>query len=218
MQPDNTTVTAPPPGCELVNGQVYMRDAKGALIPINLVKPVDKLMDETVRKIIAFARNLNAEIARFRGHCFDDVGSFQALIDQDYGASVGGKKGNITLGTVDGTQKVQIAVADQLEFGPELQSAKKLVDECLLDWSDGSRDELRAVVTRAFQVDKEGKINRAELFLLLRVQIKDERWLAAMAAIHDSIRVIGSKTYIRFYERETSDGTWRPISIDLAAA
>ncbi|OYY06769.1 MAG: hypothetical protein B7Y70_16030 [Rhizobiales bacterium 35-68-8] len=45
-----------------------------------------------------------------------------------------------------------------------------------------------------------------------------ERWQEAMRAIRDSIRVIGSKTYYRFYERDTPDGEWRPISIDLARA
>lgn len=66
-------------------------------------------------------------------------------------------------------------------------------------------------------MDKEGQINRAELFMLLRVAIEDERWQSAMRAIRDSIRIIGSKTYIRFHQRATSDSAWRPITIDLAA-
>ena len=207
-----------PPGGVLVNGRVYMPDAKGALVPIDLIKPVDRLMDELVRKMIAFATDLSAQIARFRGHCFDDVGSFQALIAQEYGAEVGGKKGNTTLTSFDGTQKVQIQVADLLEFGPELQAAKRLVDACLTEWSQGSNDELRAIVNRAFSVDKEGKINRAELFTLLRVAIEDARWQRAMEAIRDSIRIIGSKTYIRFYRRPDPTGTWQAVTIDLAAA
>jgi hypothetical protein len=48
--------------------QSYMEDAKGSLVPLELVKPADKLMDETVRSIMAFARDLSAQIARFKGH------------------------------------------------------------------------------------------------------------------------------------------------------
>jgi hypothetical protein len=187
-------------------------------VPLSSVKPVDKLTDELVRKMIGFARDLSAQIARFRGHCFDDIGSLQALIAQEYGASLGGPKGNIQLTTIDGREKVSVQVADQLEFGPELQAAKKLVDTCLQDWTAGSRDELVAIVNRAFQVDKEGRINRAELFMLLRVEIDDERWKSAMQAVRDSIRVIGSKVYIRFHERDQPDGGWHAITIDLAAA
>jgi hypothetical protein len=187
-------------------------------VPLSAVKPVDLLMDQTVRKMMEHALQLNAQIARFKGHCFDDVGSFQALIAEKYGATVGGKKGNLTLTSFDGCAKVQVQVADLITFGPELQAAKTLIDECLNEWSAASRDELRAIVTRAFNVDKEGRINRAELFMLLRVEIADERWKRAMDAIRDSIRVIGSKTYIRFYERDGADKPWRGVTIDLAAA
>ena len=200
-----------------VAGKPYMLDAKGALVPLGLVKPIDKLMDEAVRKMISFAGDLSAQIARFKGHCFEDLGSFQALIAQEYGASVGGAKGNVTLTSYDGCQKVQFQVADLIEFGPELQAAKKLVDACLGEWTENSRDEIRAVVNRAFSVDKEGKINRAELFMLLRVAIEDSRWQQGMQAIRDSIRVIGSKTYIRFYQRPAPDAGWQAVTIDLAA-
>lgn len=201
-----------------VNGRSYMTDAKGALVPVETVKPVDMLMDETVRKIMGYARDLSAQIARFKGHTFEDVNSFQALIDQEYGAKVGGKKGNITLSSYDGLMKVQVQVADLIEFGPELQAAKKLIDECLIEWSGDSRSEIRALVNRVFQVDKEGQINRAELFMLLRVAIEDERWNSAMEAIRGSIRIIGSKTYIRFYERDRPDARWQSVTIDLASA
>ncbi|MBN8999703.1 MAG: DUF3164 family protein [Rhizobiales bacterium] len=205
------------PGIIYIGGKPMMEDTKGRLVPVANVRPADKLQDQTVRKMIEFARDLSAQIARFKGHCYDDIGSLQALIAEQYGASIGGAKGNISLSTYDGRLKVTLQVADQLSFGPELQAAKKLVDACLAEWTAGSSDNLVAVVNRAFQVDKEGLVNRAELFMLLRVEVDDPRWQAAMDAVRDSIRVIGSKTYIRFHERDAAGG-WRPITIDLAAA
>jgi len=212
-----TLAAAPQPGVQIINGRPMMEDAKGRLVPLSAVKPIDKLIDETVRKMTDYARDLSAQIGRFKGHCFDDVGSLQALIAQEYDATLGGPKGNVSLTTFDGQLKVTVQVADQLAFGPELQAAKKLVDACLAEWTAGSSDNLVAVVNRAFQVDKEGLVNRAELFMLLRVEVDDERWKSAMTAVRESIRVIGSKTYIRFYERDAG-GAWRPITIDLAAA
>lgn len=199
-----------------VGGKPYLRDAKNNLVPIETVKPTDLLMDETVRKIAGFARGLSEQVARFKAHTFEDVGALQALFQQEYAAPLGGQKGNITLTTFDGCLKVQVQIADLIEFGPELQAAKTLIDECLVDWSADSRTELRALVNRVFSVEKEGQINRAELFMLLRVEIEDERWQNAMRAIRDSIRVIGSKTYVRFYERDEAGDQWRSISIDLA--
>jgi len=201
-----------------VAGTPYLRDAKGNLVPVASVKPVDLLMDETVRKVLDKARDVSAVVAAFKGEAFESVNELQALISQNYGATVGGKKGNITLVSFDGCQKVQVQVADLLEFGPELQAAKSLIDECLSEWAAGSGAELRALVNRVFQVDKEGHINRAELFMLMRVEIEDERWVRAMEAIRDSIRIIGSRTYVRFYDRPAPDAAWRAITIDLASA
>ena len=88
------------------------------------------------------------------------------------------------------------------------------------DWfrAADAGDELRAVVTRAFNTDKAGQINRAEIFMLLRLDIDDPRWVKAMQAIRDAMRVIGSKVYVRCHRRDTFDAPWQPIPIDLAKA
>lgn len=211
---ENTTVVGN--GITEVAGRQYMTDARGALVPVGTIKAQDLLIDETVRKIMGFAVSLSEQVARFKGHTFDDIGSMQALLEQEYGAKAGGPKGNITLTTFDGLQRVTLKMADLIEFGPELQAAKKLVDECLNDWSADAGDELRTIVNRAFQVDREGRINRAEIFMLLRAQIEDARWKRAMDAVRDSIRIIGSKAYLTFHCRPSADAAWTGISIDLA--
>lgn len=207
-----------PDGREEIGDKVYMRDAKGSLVPVELIRPQDILQDETVRRIIGFAVALSDQVARFKQHTFDDLGAFEALLEQEYGASVGGPKGNKTLMSHDGLFKVSVQVADYIDFGPELQIAKELVDACLNEWSADARPEIRAVVTRAFNTDKAGQINRTEIFMLLRLDITDPRWLKGMQAIRDAMRVVGSKTYVRCYKRRAADAPWEAITIDLAKA
>lgn len=208
----------PHPAAVEFAGDWYLRDAKGSLVPIAAVKPVDLLIDELVRTEVAEARELSELLAAFKVRSFERVGALQALLAQQYDAKLGGKKGNITLPAYDGCAKVQVAVSDILELGPEIQMAKALIDECVREWSADSRVEIRALVDRVFAVDKEGQISHSGLFMLLRVEIDDERWESAMKAIRDSMRVMGSRTYIRIYERPASDGAWRGISLDLASA
>ncbi|HOT82283.1 MAG TPA: DUF3164 family protein [Candidatus Defluviicoccus seviourii] len=201
-----------------INGKSYMTDAKGALVPVETIKAQHLLEDEVVRKVMGFARELSEQIARFKGHTFEDLNAFQTLLEQEYEARKGGAKGNVTFQSFDGCMKVQVQIADQISFGAELQVAKKLIDECLVEWGAESRSELRALVNRVFAVEKEGQINRGELFSLLRLDIADERWKRAMDAIHDSIRVTGTKAYVRFYERPDPTAAWQSVTIDLAAA
>lgn len=217
MQPD-TAVSALPPGVVEVAGQLCMRDAKGRYVPLAMVKPADKLEDETVRKIMAFASDLSAQIGRFKEHTFADLNAFQQLLEQEYGSRAGGAKGNVTFQTVDGLMQVKIQIADLIAFGPQLQQAKTLIDECLVEWGGESRPEIRALVNRVFNVEKEGQINKAELFSLLKLDIADERWNRGMDAIRDAIRITGTKEYVRFYRRARPQDRFEPVTIDLAAA
>jgi hypothetical protein len=205
-------------GVVVVNGRDYMNDAKGNLVPLVNIRPEDKLQDETVRKIIAFAVDLNAQIMRFRDHTMVDLGTFDALLEQEYGAKIGGAKGNRTYQTFDGLMKVQVQVSDLVAFGPELHIAKTLIDECMNEWTADSRSEVQAIMTRAFNTDKEGQINKSELFMLLRLRIEEERWNRAMDAIRNSMRVTGSKEYVRFYKRAKITDAWQAVTIDLAKA
>ena len=207
-----------PSGEETINGVSYMRNAQGDLRPTELVKPQDKLQDQTVRGIIGYALALSDEVSRFKAHTFEDISAFEAILAGQYDATVGGKKGNKTLMSYDGLFKVQVQVADLIDFGPELQIAKTLVDECLTEWAADARPEIRDIVTRAFNTDKAGQINRSEIFMLLRLEIEDERWQRAMQAIKDAIRVVGSKSYVRCYQRAALDAAWKAIQIDLAKA
>ncbi|MBL1435201.1 MAG: DUF3164 family protein [Rhodobacteraceae bacterium] len=95
-------------GCEDVGGKPYMRDAKGSLVPLELVKAAHKLEDDTVRTIMHHAVELSDEIDRFRGHTMADLGEFDALLMQEYALKKGGKKGNRTYQTFDGCQKVAV--------------------------------------------------------------------------------------------------------------
>lgn len=221
MTHQTTFTPAPvPSGVQPMNGKDYMQDARGALLPVELVKPADKLQDEQVRKIMGFAIGLSEQVARFKAHTMKDLADLDAVLEQDYGLVKRGNKGkgNRTYMTVDGLFKVSVQVADYVDFGPELQVAKSLLDECLTEWSADSRPEIQAIVTRAFNTDKEGKINRSEIFMLLRLDIEDERWKRAMAAIHAAMRVVGRREYVRFGMRDTPEGDWRSITIDLAQA
>ena len=202
-----------------IDGVIYLRDAQGRLTPQELARPQDILQDEMVRKVIGHAEDLSARIARFRGHSVDDIGAFDALLSQEYGGHTRRSvKGNRTYLSFDGCQKVQVQIAERIAFGPEMQVARDLVDECLGEWASDARSEIRAIVSHAFQVDKEGEISRGAIYSLLRLEIDDQRWKQAMTAVRDAMRVIGSKTYIRCYRRTAPDAAWEPVTIDLAKA
>ncbi|PQV56377.1 uncharacterized protein DUF3164 [Defluviimonas denitrificans] len=207
-----------PTGRVMIEGDEHILGPDGAKLPIGTVKPQNVMEDELVRAEMSHAVALSEQLSRFLGHFHANLDAFEALLAEQYGATVGGKKGNKTLMSYDGLLKITVQVADNIQFGPELQIAKTLVDECLNEWTASAEAPLKAVITKAFNTDKEGQINRAALYSLLRLEIADERWKSAMKAIRDAMRVVGSKSYVRFYRRETADAPWEAVTIDLAKA
>ena len=123
----------------------------------------------------------------------------------------------VSLVSYDGRYKVQRAIQESINFDERLQAAKALRDDCLRDWTADARSELAALINDAFRVDSAGNIRTAMVLGLRRIQIQDERWMQAMDAISDSVQVVGSKAYVRIYERVGNSDQYRPISLDLAA-
>ena len=192
----------------------YRRNAAGDLVAVANIKPAHKLEDELVTSLSARAVELSELLAAFRADALSEIYAYRDLIAAEYGAkkSAGG---NMTLTAFDGSLQIQLAVAKSITFGPELQAAKALIDQCVTRWSEGANDNLRTLVFDAFQTDRQGKISTDKVLGLRRLAIEDEDWKKAMEAISDAVRVTGSKTYIRFYRRNGED--LDPISLDLAS-
>lgn len=206
-EPTNTLT--PPPD--------VLVDAKGRWVPRSLVKDVDLARHELVLEMVARAEAFSRLLLDFRARALADIRAFVALSSERYGVEVGGAKGNVTLLSFDGRYKVTLQVADHLVFDERLQAAKELVDQCIRAWSEGARDEIRALVEHAFQADKQGKVSTERVLGLRRLNIQDPKWLSAMRAIADSVQVASSKAYVRFYERIGEGDGWRAISLDLAS-
>ena len=127
-----------------------MTNAQGHLVPVSTIKPIDIARDSLVKELMAKAQALSKAIADFKLASFGDIAAFVELSAEQYGAKVGGKKGNVTLTSYDGRYKVQRAIQEHISFDERLQAAKALIDECITDWTQGSRPEIRALINDAF--------------------------------------------------------------------
>lgn len=194
----------------------YWENSQGSLVPESNVKEIDKLRDQTVRRIWELAEALNQEMQKFKTQAFADVATFVQISADQYGAKIGGTKGNVQLLTFDGRLKIQRNIAERITFDERLQAAKQLIDECLKEWTEDGRDEIKAIINNAFNVDKKGEISTTKILGLKRIEINHPRWIDAMQAISDSINIAGSKSYLRFYKRNDETGEYIPMSLDLA--
>ena len=195
----------------------YMKDGKGRLVPLDVVKPIDIERNDTVIDLVKQAYALQSKMKAFKQKSLDEVQAFVDLSAEQYNKKLGGIKGNVQLLSYDGKYKVARSNSEYICFDERLQVAKELIDHCIKRWSEGSRPEIKALVQDAFQTDKQGKINTSRVLGLKRLDIQDKEWQEAMQAISDSTQTLESKTYVRLYERIGDSDQWKPIALDIAA-
>lgn len=193
----------------------YMENAQGNLVPIVNIKPLDLARHEFVLEAVARGKKLREHLSRSKREFMADIAAFVSMSAAEYGVSYGGEKGNVTLMSFDGKYKLVRAMAESITFDERLQAARELINQCLRDWTEGSPDDLRAIIDDAFKMDKDGNLSAGRILGLRRLNIKDARWREAMEAISDSVQVTGSKSYVRLYERD-ENGKYQPIAMDMA--
>lgn len=195
----------------------FRQDAKGHLVPEALIKPIDLARDELVSELVGRAKAVSAQLGQFKSSAFGDIKAFIEMSAEQYKATIGGKKGNATLLSFDGRFKIVHAVQDSIKFDERLQAARVLIDECAAEWTQDARSEVRILVNEAFRTDKAGEISTGRVLALRRLDIQDSRWQRAMQAISDAVQVVGSKSYIRVYERIGECDQYAAIPLDIAS-
>ncbi len=203
MQSTNT----PPTG--------YRTNAMGHLVPESQIKPIDLLRDELVSGIVKDARIQQQQLAVFKSEAMNKIADFVDLSAEEYGVNYGGAKGNVSLMSFDGKYKVLRAIGEHRMFDERIQAAKAKIDSCITRWSEGSSDQIKALVDHAFRVNKQGHIDVSQVLSLRQLDIDDADWLEAMEAIADSIQVSGTRSYLRLYERQ-ENGSYKQFPLDIS--
>lgn len=191
------------------------RNAQGHMVPQSLIKPIDLLRDEVVRRQTAIALELKLHMAATKIQMQQELEDYLDLSASEYGVTYGGAKGNITLTSFDGSMKVERAIGEYRIFDERIQAAKAQIDACIQRYGAGASAEILALVDHAFRVNKRGHIDVNQVLSLRKLDIKDAEWQEAMQAIADAITTVGKKEYIRLYQREPS-GKYAAINLDWA--
>jgi len=196
----------------------YWTNKKGEKVHPKMVRADDKLKHELVTGIIERVHKKREELAVFKDEIIKDIDAYMELLRSEYNLDVmkDSKRGNITLQSFDGLQKVQIAVSQHIDFDEKLGLAKEKIDEFLKAETKDASPVLKTLVMKVFEVDKKGNINAKQVLALKSYDITEPLWLEAMSIIDDAVEIVGSKSYIRFYERKNVEDKWNNLSLNFS--
>ena len=196
----------------------YWINKKGEKVHPDMVRADDKLKHELVVSILEKVHEKRAELKTFKREIVEDIDGYMELLRSEYNLEVmkESKKGNITLQSFDGLQKVAIAVAQHIDFDEKLGLAKEKIDLFLKAETKDASPVLKTLVMKVFEVDKKGNINAKQVLALKSYDIQEPLWLEAMKIIDDAVEIVGSKSYIRFYERKSVEDKWNNVSLNFS--
>ena len=195
----------------------YKMNASGHLVPLAKIPEIDLLKDDLVKNTIAQAKVLKQTMQTFKHAVLEDITAFIELSAERFNVQIGGKKGNVSLLSFDGKLKVEIAVQQHIAFDENVHAAKAIIDECLHRWTANADDNIKALIEHAFRVDSQGNIRTVAVLNLFKLKITDPRWLQAMDALRASLTPVGSKSYVRFYERGGHEEAFAQINLDISS-
>ncbi len=190
-----------------------LTDAQGREYPVRL------LQSEIVRKDAVVKKTMDV-VLKLHDRMVKDKQTLLGLIDEYLNNEARSYnlrwKGNALLLTFDEKYRIEIRLRERIQFGIELQLAKQKIDECLKAWTEGSNENLKAIVNEAFQVDKRGQIARYRIINLRRFKIKDPVWEEAMALIDKAVYITSTKQYISFSVRDDA-GEYHKVMLNFSS-
>lgn len=202
-----------------------MMDAKGRYCPVDIIKNIDLARDRLVKNRNARALELSQLIEDFKKETFADIDAFIEVSNNEHEAKIGvvsenskrkAWKGNIQLINYAGTQKVSLKINDKIAFNEKLNNAMEKLQGLIKAHSSDIDEIIKVLINEAFRVDKTGFIDTQKVLELRRYKIDHPVWKSAMDDIAESIQIVGSKSYLQFFHRETPEAEWQGIPLDIA--
>ncbi|GBR09432.1 DUF3164 family protein [Gluconobacter frateurii] len=182
------------------------------------LKPRELLASDLAEEMIALAVAEQERIRAWKEQRYADIDALLDLILQDYGLRLGGSRGGNTFENHDHTRKVTITVADQKSVNQAIVAAQALLNQILDDMMGTVSADLRKVVNSAFsRHPTSGRISTERILALKRQDFDHPLWPDARKALSDAVEVIGSRTYLRFYMRETSKEGWKNVDLNFSS-
>lgn len=191
-------------------------DDRGRPIPEQYIpatdKKRDKLVESTFKKVVKLAEKISdtkVEIVSAIDKYLNELAKENRTREN--------WKGNILLHNFDKSLVIDRRIDDNIGFDEKLHMVKTIVDKWLYDRLNGIDENLGKVITQAFNVDKQGRVNTAMLMKLLHLEIEDAEWKKAMRLLKESIIIKSSKQYINFKRKVKQDSgeIWETIVLNF---
>lgn len=182
-----------------------------AAIPRHLRRR-DKVVVRAIKRMLAF----QAKALREKQIVQAEVSKYLRTLGGESDVDAEGISGNIRLSDYANLNALEFDKTNIIRFDERLNVAKGLIDSYLKRESASNKPAFRAMINKAFKIDKRGQVNRYLLLDLCEIECEDAEWKRAVQLIKDSQFADGTRHYLKFYTRNNHEEEFKPINLNFS--
>ncbi len=188
-------------------------DGRGQTVPAGYVKAYDKARDRAVRRVLAGALKLRAQMEAFMADAVRTMDSLATMKESL------GKRGNFSARSFDALIEVTVKQQYNVRLDGRVQQAREL----MLDYATRELERagkgaflLQQMIEAAFKPDRSGFLPRSEINKLVTYQVADEKWNEGVRLLKEAITTEAGKRYLNVTRRSSLQDDFKPIRLDIA--
>ena len=188
-------------------------DGRGQEVPASYVKAYDKARDRAVRRVLAGALKLRAQMEAFMADAVKTMDGLSQLKETL------GERGNFSARSFDAMIEVCIKQQYNVRLDGRVQKARELMLEYAtreLERAGKGAFLLQQMIDAAFKPDRNGFLPRTEINKLLSYNVDDETWNEGARLLREALTTEAGKRYLKVSQRATLQDDFRPIRLDIA--
>ena len=188
-------------------------DGRGQVVPGMYVRAYDKARDRAVRRVLAGALKLRAQMESFMA---DAVKTMNGLAETKESL---GKRGNYSARSFDAMIEVTIRQQYNVRLDGRVQKARELMLEYAtreLERAGKGAFLLQQMIDAAFKPDRNGFLPRTEINKLLSYNVEDEQWNEGARLLREALTTEAGKRYLNITRRSSLQDDFKPIRLDIA--
>ena len=200
---------------EVKKGKTYT-DHRGNEIPSSFIHKIDRQKHAAAERLMKKAKKLSEQLIKFKAEVIAECDAlYQQSLEENRIKPRENAKGGYSIKTIDKAQTIQVSVSERISFDDNIDLAQELIKQYVGEVTADTGNDIKILVNQAFKT-RSGQLDTKRVLELLKLEIKNEKWLRAMELIKKSINVEGSKRYIQFWEKD-AEGKDVNIKMDFAS-
>ena len=188
-------------------------DGRGQEVPASYVQAYDKARDRAVRRVLAGALKLRAQMEAFMADAVKTMDGLSQLKETL------GERGNFSARSFDAMIEVCIKQQYNVRLDGRVQKARELMLEYAtreLERAGKGAFLLQQMIDAAFRPDRNGFLPRTEINKLLSYNVEDETWNEGARLLREALTTEAGKRYLNITRRSSLQDDFKPIRLDIA--